>query len=67
MDIYFLWNSNRDRGRALVGAHRKDSAINGAEYTSVVKRVPHPDYDPTEFTNDFMVIQLGGWVSLRFR
>jgi hypothetical protein len=53
--------SDKDRGRALVGAVKKDTS-GGAVYTTVEKRVVHPDYDTETDAYDFVVLKLGGWV-----
>jgi hypothetical protein len=56
--------SNKDRGVALVGAYEKGSTSGGAVYTTVVQRVEHPDFDKKTKEYDFLVMKLGGWVSL---
>jgi hypothetical protein len=49
---------------ALVGAHEKGSTAGGAVYTTVEQRVEHPDFDEETQEYDFLVMKLGGWVSL---
>ena len=57
------YHSDRDRGNALVGALRRGKTKGGAMHTTVVDRVPHPDFDEETLENDVMVVKLGGWVS----
>ena len=59
----FVGSGEKNRNRALVGAHQFDDNIDGAMYVDVWDQEIHPDYDETsEFSNDFLVARLSGWV-----
>ena len=45
-----------------MGAHRRDSTSNGAIFTTVEERVPHPNYNSNTDEYDFLILKLSGWV-----
>ena len=51
-----------DLNEALVGAHVRSSTSDGAQYTTIAERVPHPNYDNRTEEYDFMLLKLGGWM-----
>jgi hypothetical protein len=51
-------------GQVQVGAQTKGSRADGSVYTTVVEQAPHPEYNEVSEENDFMILKLGGWVSL---
>ena len=63
----FFFSTNNysasDRNRALVGAHKNNDNSDGAIFVDVWDQVVHPSYDvKSEFSNDFLVARLSGWV-----
>jgi hypothetical protein len=62
LSLFSHIHSDKDRGRALVGAVKEDSNLGGAVYTTVEKRVVHPDYNKETDAYDFVVLKLSGWV-----
>ena len=50
-----------------MGARTKGSRVDGSVYTTVVEQALHPDYNGDTEENDFMILKLGGWVSLSIK